>query len=303
MKVSFSRSNATSTKFIRAKRANRFELRDCEFKKGRDKMKKFRLIMIIAVALSMIFSGCSKDNAIDTWSNIKERGTIIVGLDDTFVPMGFRDNSGNLTGFDVELAKEAIDRMGFEVKFQPIDWNLKEAELESGNIDLIWNGYSINEERKQKVNFTEPYLDNRQVIVVLSETDINSKVDLKDRIVATQNSSSSLAAIEGEGAQVNFKDGEIILFDTYNEAFMDLEAGRVEAVVADEILARYYIAERGEEKYKVLEDDFGDEEYGIGVRLGDKTLLENLNKVLNEMKDDGTAKAISEKWFGENIVK
>lgn len=267
-------------------------------------MKKVTVLMILVVALSLVFSGCSKkDEVVDAWSKIEDRGTIIVGLDDTFVPMGFRDNNGNLTGFDVELAIEAVKRMGLEVKFQPIDWNLKEKELESGNIDLIWNGYSINEERKQKVNFTKPYLDNRQVIVVLTESDINTKKGLKGRIVSTQNSSSSLAAIEDEGAIADFKNGEAILFDTYNEAFMDLEAGRVEAVVADEILARYYIAERGEEKYRVLEDDFGDEEYGVGMRLGDRTLLEKLNKALDEIKNDKTAEAISEKWFGENIVK
>lgn len=267
-------------------------------------MKKVKVLMILVVALSLFASGCgSKDKTIDAWSKIEERGSIIVGLDDTFVPMGFRDNRGNLTGFDVDLAKEAAARMGIKLEFQPIDWNLKEQELDSGNIDLIWNGYTITEERLKKVNFTKPYLDNRQVIVVLSGSDINTKEDLKDRAVATQNSSSSLEALEKAGATADFNNGEAVLFDTYNEAFMDLEAGRVEAVVADEILARYYIAERGEEKYKVLGDDFGDEEYGVGVRLGDKTLLEKLNKALDEMKEDGTAKEISEKWFGENIIK
>lgn len=267
-------------------------------------MKKVISVMVLVLGLGLIVSGCKiKDNTVDAWNKIDERGSIIMGLDDTFVPMGFRNNNGEFTGFDVELAKEAAKRMGLKIEFQPMDWNLKEQELDSGNIDLIWNGYSINEERKQKVSFTKPYLDNRQVIVVLSESNINTKEDLNGRIVATQNSSSSLAAIEGEGAIERFKNKEAILFDTYNEAFMDLEVKRVEAVVADQVLARYYIAERGEEKYRILEDDFGDEEYGVGLRLGDKTLLERLNKVLDEMKEDGTAKEISEKWFGENIVK
>ncbi|WMM24828.1 amino acid ABC transporter substrate-binding protein [Tissierella sp. MB52-C2] len=267
-------------------------------------MKKLKFLVISVVALSLILSGCgAKDKVVDAWSKIEERGSIIVGLDDTFVPMGFRDKAGNLTGFDVELAKEAASRMGLKIEFQPIDWNLKEQELDSGNIDLIWNGYSISEERLKKVNFTKPYLDNRQVIVALNSSDINTKEDLKNRIVATQNSSSSLEALEKSGAIEDFKNAEAILFDTYNEAFMDLEAGRVEAVVADQVLARYYIAERGEEKYKVLDDDFGDEEYGVGLRLGDKVLLERLNKALDEMKEDDTAKAISEKWFGENIIK
>lgn len=267
-------------------------------------MKKVISIMILVLGLSVIISGCqTKDKAIDVWSKIEDRGSIIMGLDDTFVPMGFRNNNGEFTGFDVDLAKEAVKRMGLKIEFQPMDWNLKEQELDSGNIDLIWNGYSINEERKKKVSFTKAYLDNRQVIVVLSDSDINTKEDLNGRVVATQNSSSSLSAIEDESAIEKFKNKEAILFDTYNEAFMDLEVKRVDAVVADQVLARYYIAERGSERYRILEDDFGDEEYGVGLRLGDKILLEKLNKVLDEMKEDGTAKEISEKWFGENIVK
>lgn len=266
-------------------------------------MKKLLLVIISVFMLGSVLTGCGADKGKDAWATIEERGTIIVGLDDTFVPMGFRDSNGELTGFDVEMAKAAIEKMGFEVVFQPIDWNLKETELNSGNIDLIWNAYTINEERKAKVNFTSPYLDNTQAIVVLSGSDITNKEGLKDRAVATQNSSSGLAAIEAEGAKETFKDGEVVLFDTYNEAFMDLEAGRVDAVVADEVLAKYYISERGAEKYRILDEDFGDEEYGIGARKGDEKLLEELNKALDEMKADGTAATISEKWFGDNIVK
>lgn len=267
-------------------------------------MKKIKVLVILALAVSLIASGCSTNKvSADTWGDIEDRGSIIVGLDDTFVPMGFRDNGGNLVGFDVDMAREAIGRLDMDVVFQPIDWNLKEQELDSGNIDMIWNGYSINDERMEKVNFTNPYLDNQQIIVALSSSDIDNKDDLVDRIVCTQNSSSALQAIENEGAKETFKDGEIILFDTYTEAFLDLEAGRVDVVVADEVLAKYYIAERGAEKFKIVDGDFGDEEYGVGVRKGDTTLLENLNQALDEMKEDGSAADISEKWFGDNIVK
>lgn len=266
-------------------------------------MKKLNALVILLILIGVLGTGCGKEDLVDTWDQIEGRGTIIVGLDDTFVPMGFKDSNGNLIGFDVDLAKEAIKRLSLEPKFQPIDWNLKEQELISGNIDLIWNGYTITEERLKKVNFTKPYLDNRQVIVTLRDSDINSKADLENRAVATQNSSSSLEALEKAQVIDSFKDGQVILFDTFNEAFMDLEAKRIDALVADEIMARYYIAERGEEKYKILDEDFGDEEYGIGVRKGDKTLLDKLNAVLEEMKKDGTAKKISEDWFGEDIVK
>ncbi len=267
-------------------------------------MKKVKALAVLVLGISLIATGCSTSKSTtDTWSEIEARASIIVGLDDTFVPMGFRDNAGNLTGFDVDMAREAIGRLDMEVVFQPIDWNLKEQELDSGNIDMIWNGYSINDERKAKVNFTNAYLDNQQIIVALSSSDIEVKDDLENKIVCTQNSSSALQAIESSGAKDGFKDGDIILFDTYNEAFMDLEAGRVDVVVADEVLAKYYISERGEENYKIVDGDFGDEEYGVGIRKGDAILLKNLNQALDEMKEDGTAAEISEKWFGDNIVK
>jgi len=267
-------------------------------------MKRTSILIILVLIVSLALVGCGgKNNTEDTWSELEDQGKIIVGLDDTFVPMGFTDKNGELTGFDVDLATEAIKRLDMDLELQAIDWNLKEQELETGNIDLIWNGYSITKERMEKVNFTKPYLDNQQIIVVLNDSDIESREDLKNRIVCTQNSSSALEAIEKSGDKENFKDGDIVLFDTYTEAFLDLEAGRVEAVVGDEVLTKYYIEERGKEKFKIASGDFGDEEYGVGVRKGDKTLLDKLNNVLDEMKADGTTAEISEKWFGENIVK
>ncbi|HLS52842.1 MAG TPA: transporter substrate-binding domain-containing protein, partial [Tissierellaceae bacterium] len=181
-------------------------------------MRKFQFVSLLLI-ISLIFTACGqKEEAIDTWKELKDRGTIIVGLDDTFVPMGFRDKDGKLTGFDIDLAREAIERLGLELELQAIDWNLKEQELISGNIDLIWNAYTITDSRLEKVNFTKPYLDNKQLIVVLSDSDIDSKDDLKDKIVCTQNSSSALDAIEKSGAKEDFKDGDLVLFDTYTEA-------------------------------------------------------------------------------------
>jgi polar amino acid transport system substrate-binding protein len=181
---------------------------------------------------------------------------------------------------------------------------MKETELSSGKIDVIWNGYTITDERKEKVAFTKPYLENRQIIITLANSNAKNKKDLVGKIVAAQNGSSSVDAINKEPEVVNsFKNGEVIVLDTNNEAFMDLESGRVDAVVADEILARYYINKRGAEKYSVLEDDFGKEEYGIGIRKADKQLLASIEKALDEMRKDGIAAEISIKWFGENIVK
>jgi len=269
-------------------------------------MKKILVIALLLMMSLGVLAGCedNKETSGDSFSDIKERGYIVMGLDDTFAPMGFRDDSGEIVGFDVDLAKEAFGKMGLELKLQPIDWSMKETELNSGNIDLIWNGYTITEERQEKVVFTNPYLSNRQVIITLKESGINSKEDLKDKKVAAQMGSSSVDAINNFPDIVSsFDGGEPIVFDTNNEAFMDLEAGRVDAVVADEILARYYISKRGKEKFNVADEDFGKEEYGIGLRKEDKEFLKELNSTLDELKKSNKGQEISRKWFGENILK
>ncbi|SDY74903.1 amino acid ABC transporter substrate-binding protein, PAAT family (TC 3.A.1.3.-) [Proteiniborus ethanoligenes] len=267
-------------------------------------MKKIRMRLVVLFSLLIIgflaITGCSSNtsNNEDSFSKIKEKGYIVMGLDDTFAPMGFKDEKGEIVGFDVDLAKEVFKRIGLEVRFQPIDWTMKESELKAGNIDLIWNGYSINDERKEKVAFSKPYLENKQIIVTLSNSDIITKNDLKDKNVAAQNGSSAVDAMNKEPTIVSsFKGGEPVVFDTNNEALMDLEAGRVDAFVGDEVLARYYIKQRGYDKYKVIEENFGKEEYGIGMRKGDKELVKQVDKALDDMKQDGTYEEIFNKWF------
>ena len=253
---------------------------------------------IIAV-MALSIAGCNNKS-----QDAMDKETLIIGFDDTFVPMGFKDNNGEIVGFDIDLAKEVSKRIGKQVTFQPIDWSMKESELNSGKIDLIWNGYSITKEREEKINFTTPYLENRQVIITLVNSKINRKVDLKGMNVGAQNQSSAVDAINKEEELLKtFKDGKVYTFETNNEALMDLEAKRIDAVVADEILARYYINKKGEGKFKILNDDFGDESYGVGIRKGNEELLEKLNEAFEDIKKDGTAKKVSEKWFGKDIIK
>mgnify|MGYP001490973758 CR=1 FL=1 len=268
------------------------------------KKENYFIILLVVLALSTVgLVGCSKETVSkeDSYEKLEEKGYIVMGLDDTFAPMGFRDDKGELVGFDVDLAREVFKRAGFKVEFQPIDWSMKETELNSGNIDVIWNGYSINDERKEKVAFTQAYLENKQIIMTLADSTINSKEDLKDKKVAVQNGSSTLEAINNEPEVVEtFAGGEPVLFDTNHEAIMDLEAGRADAVVSDEVLARYYIKQKNPKDYKILEEDFGEEEYGIGLRKEDKKLLDKINNVLDEMKKDGSYEKIYEKWFQGN---
>lgn len=268
-------------------------------------MKRSKKLLIVGLSIfALALSACSKSSdeaeLVDTWDDMEAKGEIVMGMDDTFAPMGFRDASGNLVGFDVELADEVSKRIGVPITFQAIDWSLKETELEAGNIDLIWNGYTITPTREEKVAFTEPYLENSQIIVTLVDSPVNSKADLADRTVAVQKDSSAYEAVMGDPDFVATLADELIQFDTNNEAFMDLEAKRVDAIVVDEVLARYYMKLRGPEQYKVLEDNFGDELYGIGVRKGDVTLLEKVNTAMNELKADGTYDTIKAKWFSEN---
>jgi len=224
--------------------------------------------------------------------------TLIVGLDDTFAPMGFRDDNNQLVGFDVDLANEVGKRLEYTITFQPIDWSLKENELNNKNIDLIWNGYTITESRKEKVLFSMPYLKNRQIIIVLEDSPIIDKAGLAGKTVSVQKDSSSYEAVNGASDVVNGLK-ELVTLDTNLDVFMDLETGRADAIVCDEVLARYVMKARGEDKYTVLSDNFGEEEYGIGMRKADVELQTKINDTLSAMIQDGTFEAIYQKWFAK----
>lgn len=255
-------------------------------------MKKICALFIILV---LLLTGCSSAKTQDVKQD--ETKTLVVGLDDTFAPMGFRDDNGELVGFDIDLANAVAEKIGYEVSFQPIDWAMKETELNSGNIDCIWNGYSITEERKTKVSFSTPYLDNAQLIITLADSEIASKADLAGKTVAVQKESSALEAVTADDIYASLS--QVVEFDTNIDCFMELDAQRCDAIVCDEVLARYIIKQRGEEKYNILTDDFGKEEYGIGFRLTDTDLVNSVNQALEDLKADGTYSEIYSKWFSK----
>ena len=226
---------------------------------------------------------------------------IVIGLDDNFPPMGFRDDKNELVGFDVDMAREAAKRLGVEVEFKPIDWNAKEAELNGKRVDALWNGLTITEERKKNIAFTAPYMENHQIIVVKGDSPIQTKADLTGKVVGVQDGSSAVDAIEkDEATAASFK--ELKKYGDNVTALMDLSTGRVEAVVLDEVVGRYYTAKKPGE-YAVLEDNFGTEDYGVGLRLEDTELHTRIDQALAEMKKDGSGEKISEQWFGKNILK
>ena len=258
--------------------------------------------LILGLGFTIILAGCStNETKIDSYDQIIEEGKLVVGLDDTFAPMGFRDSNGDIVGFDVDLANEVGKKLDIDVEFQAIDWALKETELKSGNIDVIWNGYTITDERKKQVDFSSSYLENSQIIVVLEDSNIQTKEDLSGKVVAAQQSSSAVDAINADESNIveEFANQEIVLYPSNNDVFNDLASGRSEAIVVDETLGRYYMKQNEDISYRVLEDNFGEEEYAVGMRKEDDQLTEAIDNALNELKADGTFDKIYTKWFAE----
>lgn len=226
-------------------------------------------------------------------------GTLIVGFDQDFPPMGFVGDDGEYTGFDLELAQEVAKRLGLEYKAQPIAWDSKDMELESGNIDCIWNGFTMTG-REDDYTWTEPYMANQQVFVVANDSDINRQADLAGKIVEVQADSSAEAALK-EAPELTATFKELLTTADYNTAFMDLEQGAVDAIAMDVIVAGYQIQQRNAD-FKILDDSLSEEEYGVGFKKGNTELRDKVQSTLEEMAEDGTLQEVSEKWFSKDVT-
>ena len=224
-----------------------------------------------------------------------EGGTFTVGFDQDFPPMGFVGEDGEYTGFDLELAQETAKRLGLTYVAQPIAWDAKNMELESGNIDCIWNGFTMTG-REDEYTWSEPYMENSQVVVVMEDSGIETLEDLAGKIVEVQADSSAEAALK-EMPDLTSTFGTLQTTPDYNTAFMDLEMG----IAMDVIVAGYQMQER-EGSFKILEESLASEEYAIGFKKGNTELCEKVQQTLEEMAADGTMAEISEKWFGEDIT-
>ena len=265
--------------------------------------KTFKIILSISIAVIVLISiGCSEktsteDNSLQT---IKGAGKLVLGLDDTFAPMGFRDGSGEIVGFDIDLAKEVASRMGVELEIKPIDWSSSILSLNKGDIDVLWNGVTINESRKEQINFSKPYLNNRLIIVKPKDrNDINSKEDLAGKVLGVQVGSNDEAL---QSDPISKEAKEIRKYDVNVNAFLDLRAKRIDAVIIDEVAAQYYISEEKVDFVVVENSPLTEEFYGIGFRKSDAQLLAEVDRILDEMKADGKAAEISQKWFAKDIV-
>lgn len=278
-------------------------------------MKKIIKLMIVLVMIAAFTVACGtkgKDtdvavtgetntDGIDTsLDDIKAKGKLVLGLDDAFPPMGFQNDNQEIVGFDIDVAKEVAKRMGVELVLQPISWEAKELELSTKNIDCIWNGMSYNKDRDEAMTLSVPYMKNTQVAVVLATSDVNTLADLADKTVVIQNGSTASDAMD---ANEEFKNSlkELVKVEDNVQALLDLKVSGSDAVVMDEVVARYY-TEKEAGIYKILDEKLADEDYVIGFRKGETALNTEVEKHLKDMDADGTLAQISETWFGTDLT-
>lgn len=265
-------------------------------------MKKFMALVCTAVLGMGVLTACGGDaadagDAAQTGGEETAAGdktTFTVGFDAEFPPYGYMDEDGSYTGFDLDLAKEVCARNGWEFVAQPIDWDSKDMELNSGSIDCIWNGFTM-QGREDAYTWTVPYVDNSQVFVVPADAGIAAQADLAGKVVGVQKDSSALAALDGEAKELAVTFADLQQYGDYNVAFMDLEQGAIDALAIDIGVANYQISSRGD-AFVILEERLASEQYGIGFKLGNDELKNKVEATLLEMAKDGTFMKIAEKY-------
>ena len=221
--------------------------------------------------------------------------TFTVGFDASFPPYGYQEN-GEYVGFDLDLAQEVCDRNGWELVKTPIDWDAKNIELNGGSIDCIWNGFTMNG-REDDYTWSDPYIDNKQVVVVRSDSGIDDFSGLKGKHVEVQTDSSALAALEGDQKDLAATFADLNQVAEYNTAFMDLESGACDAIAMDIGVANYQVNSRkNPDDYKILDKEISSEQYAVGFKKGNTELKDKVQKTLDEMAEDGTVDKIAEKY-------
>ncbi len=254
-------------------------------------------ILLAALSLAAVHgTALAADTSLAT---VKAKGKLVLGLDDAFPPMGFRNDDNQIVGYDIDLAKEVARRLGVKLVPQPIDWNAKEQELNTGKIDCIWNGFTITDERRQAMAFTRPYLRNAQVVVVKKGSGHATLASLAGKKVGLQAGSSAAGALEAaKGFRASLD--EVVEFKDNLTALMDLEVRGVDAVVMDLIVAEDNIKRSGK-AYVILKESLAPEVFGVGFRKGDLALRDAVQGALEGMRKDGTLATLTTRWFGSDI--
>jgi len=278
------------------------------------KRKSILWVLVVLVGLALLVTGCAKkeepqveqpkeepkqeakEEGDGSWERVKQAGKIVAGLDDNYPPMGYRNEKGELIGFDIDMGKEMSKRLGVEIVWQPTAWDGVVGALKAKKFDVIISGMTITEERLKEVNFAGPYIFAAQGVCVQEKNDtIKTNADLKGKVIATQNGSTGYKVAEDLLNKGQIK--EIKGYNDYAMAFQDLKIGRVDAVISDNYVIASYIKNMPGE-FKMTGELFAEETNGIAVRKEDKELYDKLNQVITDMIQDGTLAQISEKWLG-----
>ena len=270
---------------------------------------KISKLIITLLSFLLILTGCAsggKDKPQkDNWNDFENQKTIVIGFDNTFVPMGFQDKSGKNIGFDIDLANEVFKKYNIKVQWQAINWDLKETELKNGNIDLIWNGYSKTSEREKTVLFSDEYMINEQVIVTKKSKNIVNKDQLKDKVLGAQNGSSGYDSFNSNPEILKniVKNNDATQYESFNEALIDLENDRIDALLIDRVYANYYLKQQNKlQDYNIINAGFEGDSFAVGARKADTTLVKKVNEALKELYKEGKFQEISNKWFGEDVA-
>ena len=270
---------------------------------------KISKLIITLLSFLLILTGCAsggKDKPQkDNWNDFENQKTIVIGFDNTFVPMGFQDKSGKNIGFDIDLANEVFKKYNIKVQWQAINWDLKETELKNGNIDLIWNGYSKTSEREKTVLFSDEYMINEQVIVTKKSKNIVNKDQLKDKVLGAQTGSSGYDSFNSNPEILKriVKNNDATQYESFNEALIDLENDRIDALLIDRVYANYYLKQQNKlQDYNIINAGFEGDSFAVGARKADTTLVKKVNEALKELYKEGKFQEISNKWFGEDVA-
>jgi polar amino acid transport system substrate-binding protein len=265
---------------------------------------KNRLVSAVLsmVVFLLLLAGCAKEKPAGDQSlqQVLAKKTLVLGLDDAFPPMGFRNENNEIVGFDIDVARAVCQRLGIELVPQPIDWNAKEQELNTGKIDCIWNGFTITPARREQLNFTEPYVGNAQVLVVKADVPIFKLSELAGKQVGLQAGSSAADALEA-AAEFKATLAKVVEFKDNLTALMDLEAHGVDAVVMDLLVANDNIKRSGK-AYRILEERLSPEQYGVAFRKNDQALRDAVQAQMSAMAKDGSLAEIAVRWFGADIT-
>lgn len=271
-------------------------------------MRKFKFVITLIVMV-LVITGCASGGKEkprkDNWNDFQTDKKVVIGFDNTFVPMGFQDKSGKDVGFDIDLANAVFEKYGIKVQWQAINWDLKETELKNGNIDLIWNGYSKTDERESIVQFTKQYMVNEQVIVVKKSKNIKAISDLKDKVLGAQNGSSGYDTFNSSPEVLKniVKNNDATQYESFNEALIDLENDRIDALLIDKVYANYYLKQQNKlDDFNILNAGFESEAFAVGARKADIMLVNKINEAFHELYREGTFQKIANKWFGEDVA-